>query len=184
MNYLTSGVYNNLKNWNVISLMAEILLLPDSEDSFLLSWWRREWQIVESTLLQRRTEHQGTVSCLGQHHAEVSFGSSEILLPLDTNDFRQQPILCQVFPARIKEQSMLSLALLFLPFSLLFIILSGHTAKVWAIGCFITSQLYCFFFLTTPRSPLCLSQPSSLASTGPGVADIRWDPELQHLPIL
>lgn len=57
------------------------------------------------------------------------FGPSDMLLPLDTNHCRQQPMFCQVFPGRIMGQSMLPLAqcgFLLSPSSLS---LCGHRTK-------------------------------------------------------
>lgn len=78
------------------------------------------------------------------------FGPSDMLLPLDTNHCKQQPMFCQVFPGRIMEQSMLPLAqyeFLLSPSSLS---LCGHRTKVWAFRHPVASRLCCSVFSPRP----------------------------------
>lgn len=87
------------------------------------------------------------------------FGPSDMLLPLDTNHCRQQPMFCQVFPGRIMGQSMLPLAqceFLLSPSSLS---LCGHRTKVWAFRHPVASRLCCSVFSPHPGHTCACSVP-------------------------
>lgn len=107
-----------------------------------------------------------------------------MLLCLDTDDLREQPIFLPSFSSKDSETvHVATCSMWFLSFSFLFIILPGHAAKVWAFCHFITAQLCCCYFLTTPRSP-SVPVPAQLISilwARPGSTPPR--PEPLQIPV-
>lgn len=88
------------------------------------------------------------------------FGPSDVLLPLDTNHCRQQPMFCQVFPGRIMGQHMLPLALCEFLLSPSSLSSCGHRTKVWAFRHCSASRLLCV--VTAPWPEPVVSRPSAL----------------------
>lgn len=106
--------------------MAEQIL----KVTLLLRSWRRgkgEWQTVQSTLPQRKTEHQAAVSCLVQWHTQDSFWPLRNVVATWHKSLKTAtPFFCQAFPGRIMGQSMLPLALCDFFLSPSSLSLSGH----------------------------------------------------------
>lgn len=150
--------------------MAEQIL----KVTLLLRSWRRgkgEWQTVQSTLPQRKIEHQDTVSCLVQWHTEDSFWPLRNVVATWHKSLKTATrFFCQVFPGRIMGQSMLPVALC--DFFLSFFLLPLY--RCLGISTFHSLSAVLLLIFTTPWSPeLCLSWPSSLASAGPSSPLLR-----------
>lgn len=140
---------------------------------------RKEWQVAQSTLPQKKNVIRLQSPALLCDALKTVFGPSDLLLSLDTNHYRQQPMFCQVFPGRIMGQNMLPLDLCEFLLSSSSLSSCGHRTKLWAFRHSVGSRcaVPCSHHALAATPVPLLSPPSALL----GLAAI---PPAQPAPVL